>query len=482
MEKPLSVPRKARNWKAPVAVLLVGVLLLVVGLWIFDSMGASALNRAVREMQAMGGPLTLEDLFHARQTLPDEKNGANIILAIKPKFDQAAAGGQDWTKGVPLMDSSEQPLEPGRRWSPEAQKRAEEFLAGFTQELDALDGLKNLEGGYFPIQLAENPVNILLPNLAPLRNCARLKQLQTVERAMRGETQELVSDLDVLLTHSRLLDQDPTLISALVARACDRIAYRTLERVLGLAEISPEELKKIQELLVDRDVEADIKWSIRCERAFFIASADYFRKTGNLGDGMPSGFTGFSTLARMPGAQGWIMKGEAHGITHFNRLLQAPGALGVLKEAREIEKEVGKAGRLDVLTQMLFPSLSRAFGMLLQAHADRLCVRTALAAERYRLATGQWPTGLDQLVPQYISAVPEDPCAPGQLLRLKREQDRLLIYSIGMDGADDGGRLLRDNNESRSPDCGFVLLDPAARNQPPLPESRPEEPTASEPG
>ena len=62
----------------------------------------------------------------------------------------------------------------------------------------------------------------------------------------------------------------------------------------------------------------------------------------------------------------------------------------------------------------------------------------ALAAERFRLARGRWPETLDELVPAYLDAVPEDPF-DGKPLRYRRRPDGFTVYSIGENGRDDGG-------------------------------------------
>jgi len=77
--------------------------------------------------------------------------------------------------------------------------------------------------------------------------------------------------------------------------------------------------------------------------------------------------------------------------------------------------------------------------------AQLLTARTALAVERYRLASGQLPGQLADLVPRYLVQVPQDPF-DGQAIRYRRLKKGYVVYSIGRD--------LRDNNgqeRARSP-------------------------------
>ena len=53
------------------------------------------------------------------------------------------------------------------------------------------------------------------------------------------------------------------------------------------------------------------------------------------------------------------------------------------------------------------------------------------------------PQKLDELVPKYLPTVPGDPFAPGSPLRLKADDSNFTVYSVGPDGADDGGVLIQ---------------------------------------
>ncbi|MEX0886716.1 MAG: hypothetical protein WD009_09780 [Phycisphaeraceae bacterium] len=67
--------------------------------------------------------------------------------------------------------------------------------------------------------------------------------------------------------------------------------------------------------------------------------------------------------------------------------------------------------------------------------------RIALAVAGHRAATGRYPQSLDELVPAWLDAVPEDPFAeePGTPITYRVEADRVVIYSVGRDSEDDGG-------------------------------------------
>jgi hypothetical protein len=90
------------------------------------------------------------------------------------------------------------------------------------------------------------------------------------------------------------------------------------------------------------------------------------------------------------------------------------------------------------LSKMLLPPFRSAIVKEASSLAQVQTAQTALAVERYRLAQGKLPERLDQLVPQFLSVVPDDPFN-GQPLRYKLLEIGYVIYSVGKDGEDNGG-------------------------------------------
>jgi len=74
-----------------------------------------------------------------------------------------------------------------------------------------------------------------------------------------------------------------------------------------------------------------------------------------------------------------------------------------------------------------------------EGFAQLRTARTALAVERFRLAKRRPPAELSQLVPRFLATVPRDPF-DGQQLRYKPLPTGYVLYSIGPDGRDDGGK------------------------------------------
>ncbi len=85
-------------------------------------------------------------------------------------------------------------------------------------------------------------------------------------------------------------------------------------------------------------------------------------------------------------------------------------------------------------------------------------LKMELAIRQYRLENGELPARLVELVPKYASAVPIDPYDANQgPLRYVRKPAGYLLYSVGYDGDDDGGRP--SPRESGWLDDGDMRLD-----------------------
>jgi len=78
--------------------------------------------------------------------------------------------------------------------------------------------------------------------------------------------------------------------------------------------------------------------------------------------------------------------------------------------------------------------------------------------------------------------VPTDPY-DGAPLRYRRHDDRVVVYSIGMDLQDNGGTFDGKSGVTKGTDLGFTLWDVAQRRRLlPLPAAEPPAPAPGEPG
>jgi len=79
-----------------------------------------------------------------------------------------------------------------------------------------------------------------------------------------------------------------------------------------------------------------------------------------------------------------------------------------------------------------------------RADTQNALLLTLLALRAYRLEHGAYPIALSALVPGYLKAVPDDPFALSGTLRYRLAGAKFVLYSVGPDGNDDGGKPIFD--------------------------------------
>lgn len=99
----------------------------------------------------------------------------------------------------------------------------------------------------------------------------------------------------------------------------------------------------------------------------------------------------------------------------------------------------------DPLTRGMLPLYAKA--RLIDAdrsEAQNALLTAALAVRAYTVEHGRSPDTLAALVPAYLSKVPDDPFALSGPLRSVKRDNALVVYSVGPDGKDDGGRAINN--------------------------------------
>jgi hypothetical protein len=127
---------------------------------------------------------------------------------------------------------------------------------------------------------------------------------------------------------------------------------------------------------------------------------------------------------------------EAEGRTRNTQFVSGTGAT-VLKTAGS----VGERGRMfgEMLFSTTIPNLRTVFDAADCAQQTFDTVAVAYALAWYQRVNGRYPEALAQLAPTYLKTVPGD-LFSGKGLIYQPNPNGFVLYSVGMNGADDGGR------------------------------------------
>src|SRR5262249_44114941 len=127
------------------------------------------------------------------------------------------------------------------------------------------------------------------------------------------------------------------------------------------------------------------------------------------------------------------------------------------QQQRLRELEASAKTERSYAVQLLAPALSKVDEAIRRMKAMQRTAIIALAAERYRREHGRWPETPEELMPKYLAKGLKDPY-DGRPIRIKKTAEGLVVYSVGPDGQDNGGKIGANPMEPGT-DIGFRLWD-----------------------
>ena len=430
--------RRPKLWHILLVLLL--VLAAVYGVW------RVRLRRKIRArldaIAAEGYPTTLEEL-NAWYTIPaSAENAADVLLEA---FSRCVKWKNEYLKDLPLAGKAQLP--PRRQPLP-ARTRAliADYLADNQEALELLHKGAAIEHCRYPIDLSAG-FECFHPYLSDIRSGVKLLALEAALHAEDGEPEKAVRSVRAGfgLTHS--LANEPTQPSQLVRIACEAICVSGLERVLYTFELADGQLLDISEVLADAEACSKMRIGIALER---VAGIDFIRDIPAEVIHEYAGSIPSVPLIRLYRELGL---GDRDAVTYLDLMDQYLQVMEFplhqrKREAEAVEARARKALKSHMLLRFASPVLAKLISIDLRRIARLRAARTGLAVERFRLAKGRLPEALAELVPDYLEAVPKDPF-DGADLRYRRLERGYVVYSIGEDEVDDGGKEKPQRRERR---------------------------------
>ncbi len=241
-----------------------------------------------------------------------------------------------------------------------------------------------------------------------------------------GKTDEALDTCLALLRLADLYAQGPALVGQLVAIACRSEALDASNRVLHAQGLSPAARDRLEETLAGLRIRESFRDALRSERAVGI---DHFNDPRLMMayTGLPSGKRGQMNYLEL----------IEHLIATADRPLDD-------QEARAQRQAI--LDRADVLTHALVPAIEATERAVTRNEAQTRCLRVLVALHGRDTDAGL-ETPLAELgLPAQVTI---DPFS-GQPLHAKRTAAGWVVYSVGKNLQDDGGRL-----DDEATDVGF---------------------------
>jgi len=279
-----------------------------------------------------------------------------------------------------------------------------------------------------------------IPHAVSLIKALRLLAIDALLRADRGDVKAGLNECRAGMRLSLRLMDEPVLLNALVALAIRKQLQISFNQIARGRDLDPDTLAGWV-----KDMEPG-PWRsrfIRCipgERALGIETWLEVMK------GSPEPMKDFYGSGAIRRAIGWLMRPLLK-----SQVLRAMSRYQELEtiskrpyyEQRDVLKnyglEPGTQPWYKKLFMTLVPELESFFMKEATLEAMMLSTRAGLSCKIFRNKTGRHPENLEALVPDILPEVPTDPFT-GKPLVYKIENGELLIYSLGSNQKDDGGR------------------------------------------
>ncbi len=386
----------------------------------------------VEAIHALGYPATLAELDAWYQWPPATENAAFWILEAAGRYHEPADQNDGWSLWFLVRDPPAAPTEP---LDDRLKTLLAQHISANAEPLKLLHEAAAMKESRYPIDLKQDFDGGSSHHSSVTQACALLG-VEAIHHVESSNPARAVRSLAVALTVADSLASEPSLLAQYNRVHCQSLALSALERTVNRAELTDEQLASLSEAVTKAGRPEAWMRALVGLRCMLVA---YCEHPERLDLEKPASIivNGFQTL-------GFLDRGG----TIFLKLMDESLAVRQLPAhermtaARALNREWQDAlrtfFRIHESTSVILEDIKEE----LTEVAQLTVAHTALAVERYRLSHGQLPAHFSDLVPVYLPQVPQDPFDGGPL-RYRRLEPGFIVYSIGPNQADDGGKQRR---------------------------------------
>lgn len=297
-------------------------------------------------------------------------------------------------------------------------------------------------GLVYPFGYSSNSCGQVIQVFPAINVCRRLR-LKTYAQLATGRTAEALRELDLVLCLADSLRSDSVLISGIGNVACRTVGLQPFREALFEHRYGGPDLRQLESMLCSDSLVEDLPRVVRGERDATVSLYD----SGAL-----------SLLLRtMPGRRCLVEIAfnlmPSRQKLGYSEAIERVLTSGYVESEKRImpgafenaEKGLSKPLGLrtvfppSLLSELCLPRVSEFARNCAATQVTTDHLRIGCGLELYFLKHGDYPQELVQLVPDFISALPQDPIA-GKSYRYQRTAEGgYKLWSVGADGTDEGG-------------------------------------------
>jgi len=432
-------PEKPRRKRKVLKILIVLLIIVIACFAIFRLILKSRLQGRLTAIRSAGYPATCVELDDWYAIPESVENAADIITEAFSHYHKLEETEE--YELMPVIGKAKLPA----RTEPLAQETKDliaQHLADNQKALELLHKGIAIEHSRYPLDLSKG-IEALIPHIAEFRTGVRLLKLEAALHAENGKPQLAADSITSILGLARSLSKEPVLISQLVRVACQALSVSTLDYVINKTEFTDEQLLELSETLAEDEDLSAMTRTFAGERCvgvsmFKMPAAQILQAVQVVDDGSSQLSVLAIALYKFVGLADMDAIMYLDLMNDYMKAIQLP-----LHERQDAADAIGTkietTSKIHIILRMIMPALSRFITIDIRTIAHLRTAQVGLAIERYRLATGSLPKTLAELAPIYLDALPKDPF-DGKDIRYKKLEAGFVVYSIGEDGSDDGGK------------------------------------------
>ena len=419
------------------------ILLLVLASLGFRAMQERSIAGKLAKLRQMGRPTTMTELNAWYAEVPAESNAALGVLAAMEMFPSVLPDK------LPIVGLGAVRAERFDAWSDEARSLARNHVTSNSTAYAALAQALRLPASRYPVTISSSAA--IIHHLTQVQAATRNLALAAHLAAEEGKSGEATAAVVNAFLGARTLEPEPIFVSGLIRNVCVGMAVSSSERIVNRLELTDDQLARVQAQVASVLSTNVFAKMLAGETVFgldnFSAGPARMAATANRVRSGTTASSAGSTFAFT--LYSWSGLKTADHECYFDAMIRMQDAANeefpqrlttVSNIAYEVIGDANGFPFVKAMSRMVIPSLARSFQKDVSNTAALRCALAALAVERFRIAhDGKLPAALAELVPQYLAAAPTDPF-DGKPLRFRPLEKGFVVYSIGEDGDDDGGR------------------------------------------
>jgi len=423
--------------------------------------GRRAWDQCQRELKAQGEQLDWAAYIPAR--VPDEQNFIKTPLlesvAYKGRLNTNAwQAFSDAGRSLPWNSSGDSQTGRKTAWTRDDAADLLQTLHEIEPQLEELRAASLKPLARFDIDRTAPFEESPEINLVAMRTLSQILAFHAWAELALDNREKAFADMRVIHRLTDALKDENTLVTLMIRAAMQGLALEPFWEGWAEGRWSERELKNFQELFDRVDLLPEIARVMRAERAGVNALVERYGIQGNE--------FGRVTMRSEPAPKDWrnVMHQQAQrlgwklfprgwvcqNLVSYDHLIQAfippslqskppilsPTQVNKIKE--QLPREIPD-GPYGWLSQMAVPNFGKALEKVARIQTSINQAKIVCALERFRLARGQYPESLTELVPQFISQLPVD-LINGAPMKYRRANDtKFLLYSVGWNETDDDG-------------------------------------------